>query len=88
MRAKEKPHDPGRDQRLNQQDNRVRLNKQIIPVFKRSINRKARSPWLFTSWQATTNHGNAHPSFCRIRLFFFYSALLSMSKNTAGRAKL
>ena len=81
MKAKEKPHDPGRDQRLKY--NQARLIKEIIHRFKRSINRKARS-------EAVKLPGgrprNAHLFLSKIRLLSVYPALPSMSKIT-GRAE-
>ncbi len=83
MKTKEKPHDPGRDQRLKMLSNRARLNKGSIPIFNRSINRKARS-------EAVKLPGgrprNAHLFITEIRLLPVYSALSSMSKDT-GRAE-
>jgi len=81
MKVKEKPHDPGRDQRLKW--NRVRSTKKIIHRFRRSINRKAHS-------EAVKLPGgrprNAHLFLVKIRLFFVYPALPSMSKIT-GRVE-
>lgn len=80
-REREKPHDPGRDQRLKH--NRARSTKKIIHRFKRSINRKAHSEAVKL---AGSRPRNAHPSSDRIRLFSVYPALPSMSKIT-GRAE-
>ena len=81
MKAKGKPHDPGRDQRLKW--NRARVTKRIINRFKRSINRKAR---FEAGSLAARQPRNAHLFLSKIRLFSVYPALPSMSKDT-GRAE-
>ncbi|CAK8715801.1 hypothetical protein KKHLCK_04915 [Candidatus Electrothrix laxa] len=81
MKAREKPHDPGRDQRLKW--NRARSTKKIIHIFKRSINRKAHSE---AGSLPARQPRNAHPSLSRIRLLSVYPVLPSMSKIT-GRVE-
>lgn len=68
MKVKEKPHDPGWDQRLKMRYNRARLNKRIIHRFKRSINRKARSE---ADSLPARQPRNAHPSLSRTGCFLF-----------------
>ena len=83
MKAKGKPHDPGRDQRLNKKRNRARLTQKIIHRFRRSINRKAHSEAVKL---AGGRPRNAHLFLAKIRLFSVYPALPSMSKIT-GRVE-
>ena len=70
MKAKGKPHDPGRDQRLKIRSNRARLSKRIIHRFRRSINRKARSEAVKL---AGGRPRNAHPFSCKEQAAFCLS---------------
>lgn len=74
MKTKQKPHDPGRNQRLNKKRNQPRLYKRIIHIFRRSINRKAHSEAVML---AGSRPRNAHltPSLDLAVLCIFVFAL-------------
>jgi hypothetical protein len=78
MKAKEKPHDPGRDQRPKQRG-KIKLYGNIIQIIDQSCNEKARSE---ADRLPAKQPRNAHHSLSRIRLLSVYPALPSMSKIT------
>lgn len=81
MKAKEKPHDLGRDQRPKQ---RSQFEcRDIIQIINRFCNGKARSEAVML---AGSRPRNASPFLSRKRLFSVYSALSSMSKDTRRAA--
>ncbi|MCI5149150.1 MAG: hypothetical protein D3916_07165 [Candidatus Electrothrix sp. MAN1_4] len=82
MKAKGKPHDPGRDQRPKQRG-KIQLHEHSIQIINRSFNEKAHSEAVKL---AGGRPRNANLSLSRIRLFSVYPALPSMSKDT-GRAE-